>query len=216
MSTDVRNVARLVGAGYRLPMGETRSFVTVGLAGATAQSATAAVRERAAAAAAAAAARAAAACELAGAVAAFALSGEGTVSAEALMRVQSACEAEATRGDEVMALLDAARGRIALRSRTGAPTPREIAALACRSRSAVLLSLGARPSRAEAIAYLRAAPDALPGLFDPPSNRAERMPVADPQRGQEGAVEGRDGSEPVLVDSEGQNRLQGDEGWVDL
>lgn len=64
------------------------------------------------------------------------------------------------RGDEVAAVLDAARGRLAvLASRP--LTLRQIAALAGRSRPAVTMALRPRPSTEDALRYIATSPNAL-------------------------------------------------------
>lgn len=91
----------------------------------------------------------------------FALTGEEPRPAPSLVEeVSMACGQPAGRGDEVASLLDAVRGRLALAS-DQTISVRQVAALAGRSRPAVMLALRPSPDTRKAISYIVKSPNAL-------------------------------------------------------
>lgn len=98
----------------------------------------------------------------------FAMSGDGdgSVSMEDIADLETAAESTSQRDDLVGVVVDAARGRLKIaNAKNGDLSVREIAALANRSRPGVTASIGARPTRAVAMKYLRDCETALPSLF---------------------------------------------------
>ena len=91
----------------------------------------------------------------------FALTGEDPRPAPSLVEeVAMACGQPAGRGDEVASLLDAVRGRLALAT-DQTISVRQVAALAGRSRPAVMLALRPSPDTRKAIGYIVKSPNAL-------------------------------------------------------
>jgi hypothetical protein len=92
----------------------------------------------------------------------FALTGESPWPDPSLVeQVSKACGDPAGRGDEVASLLDAVRGRLALAAEHTISV-RQVAALAGRSRPAVMLALRPSPETRPALAYIAKSPHALP------------------------------------------------------